>query len=458
MVTLMDKFENLLTKWNQILNKLESNNGLVYPIEIGEKATIQEIQEKEKELGYNLPPSYKSIIQNHARSLSFYYAFSENTMIPDEFSEIFSGEINWDFSELQNLDKLADDLEEDGEDYGKNLRGKLEFSHAGNGDIYAFDMSVKGAEKPVIYWDHEEDTVTYIADSFIDYLEMVTEINCVGSEKWQIEYFLNENGINTSGSKALRWKQWFDAFSETSLDDVKDNLDQLISYIIYRGKLDNAVINSIKLFNKKDLFDKLLNCLHKYESYKDKRMICEIIGEALGHYAKAWVTNLWDENNDELLDARLRSYLSLKCLDANNGVEIVLNYLEKHSEGKINGYDALSHLSSNKSQQVLVWMESHVKFPVTEGWSELFIESNPSWNDIKRWSNLEERHYVTVIHALESMLEDKIAEPDKHYDINLPSKKEFVSLLNDLKSKQMLRTRIQILDELIENVDQFYLV
>jgi len=455
-MTFMNEYENLLKKWDHILNKLERNNGKVQPIEFGEKATIKEIQEKEKELGYKLPPSYKSIIKNYAKSLSFYYSFSEDTMIPTEFSEIFSGEINWDFSELQNLDELAEDLEEDGEDYGKNLRGKLEFSHAGNGDIYAFDMLAEGEEKPVIYWDHEEDTVTYIADSFIDYLEKITELSCVGSEKLQIDYFLNENGLDTSSSNALRWKEWFETFSETTLDDVKNNMDELISYTIYRKKLDKDALNSFLLFNKHDLFDKLLNYLNKYEAFIDKKMVCEIIGEALGIYAKSWVANLWEVNHHMQLDSRLRSYLSIKCLDGNTGLKLVFNYLEEQSNGKINGYDALSHLSSNKSHQVIVWMENHVKFPVTEGWDELYIESNPTWNDIKRWSELEERHQVTLIHALEGVLMNKMYGPSKHFEFSPSSKEEFISLLNNLKIKQILRTRIQIIDNLIENVNQYY--
>jgi len=452
----MDKYKNLVKKWEQILIKLERNNGTVQPINIGEKATIQEIQIKEKELGYNLPPSYKSIILNLSKSLSFYYSFSEGTLIPDEFSEIFSGEIYWDFSELQNLDGLAEDLVEDGEDYGKNLRGKLEFSHAGNGDIYAFDMLVEGEEKPVVYWDHEEDTVTYIADSFSEYLEKITELNCVGSEIWQIEYFLNKNGIDLTGLKAQNWKQWFDSFSETTLDDVRNKIDELITYIISRKKLDTDTLKSLSLFNKYDLFEKLLNYLHKCEEYIDKKVICEIIGEVLGTYAKTWVANLWEFNQDNQLDTRLRSFLSIKCLDPNIGLKLVFQYLEDHAKRKINGYDALSHLTSNKSSQIIVWMERHVSFPVTEGWSELFIESNPSWNDIKRWSELEERHQVTLIHALEGILNNNMNEPSKHAGFILPSKEEFLTFLHDLKTKQLLRTRIQILNDLIENVDRFY--
>lgn len=452
----MDRYKKLLQKWEHIINKIKRNNGKVHHLMKEEKATIEEVKQKESELGYKLPPSYKSIVLNFSKSLSFYYSFSDDTMIPKEFSEIFSGEINWDISSLQNLDSLADDLIDDGEEYGKNLRGKLEFTQAGNGDIYAFDMKAEGEEKPVIYWDHEEDTVTYIADSFIDYLEKITELNCVGSEKWQIEYFLSSSGIEVSSLEAQRWKQWFDSFSETTLEDVKNDLDKLIEYTIYRKKLDTESIKSFLNFNKEELFKKLLKYLNNTEAFTDKKMICVMIGEVIGTYAMKWVENLWELNNERQFDPRLRSYLSMKCLTPHNGLNLVTDYLEEESNGKIDGYKALAHLSLNNTRQVIDWMERHVRFPVTFGWCELFIESNPSWEDISRWSELEERHQVTIIHALEDLLMKKMRDSALKIEFTLPSKEEFVNLLNKIKVKQVLRTRIQILDFLIENLDQFY--
>ncbi|PEJ56150.1 hypothetical protein CN692_18860 [Bacillus sp. AFS002410] len=452
----MDRYEKLLKKWEYIINKIDCNNGEVDPLIKGEKATIEEVNQKESELGYKLPSSYKSIVLNFSKSLTFYYSFSDETQIPKEFSEIFSGEINWDITSLQNIDSLADELVEDGEEYGKNLRGKLEFSQAGNGDIYAFDMLSEGEEKPVIYWDHEEDTVTYIADSFIDYLEKISELNCVGSEKWQIEYFLNTRGLEVSSLKAQRWKQWFDSFSETTLDDVKNSMDKLIEFTIYRKKLDSVSLQSLLKFNIGELFDTLLKYLNKFEALEDKKMICVMIGEAIGTYAMNWVEDLWEQNNESQLDPGLRSYLSIKCLSPNKGLILVTDYLEKQSHGKINGYEALAHLSLNNSRQVKDWMERYVRFPVTSGWCQLYIESNPSWEDISRWSELEEMHQVTMIHVLEDLLKKKTCEPALQIDFTLPSKEAFVNLLNEIKIKQILRTRTQILDSLIENIDQFY--
>lgn len=452
----MEDIKLLISKWEEILQKLENNNGKVHPIEIGKKATIQEIEAKEKELGYQLPPSYKYILHNVGKSLSFYYSFSEDTMIPTEFNEIFSGEINWNIDFLQNLNILADELSEDEEDYGTTLRGKLEFSHGGNGDIYAFDMSVESDEKPVIYWDHEEDTVNYVADSFIDYLFRITELGCTGSEKWQLEYFLSETGLDTTSPAAVKWKHWFESFSETTLDDVKNNMEQLIAFVVFRKKLDEETIDFLKKFNRNELFNYLLEELLKNEAFNDQRIICEIIGRVLGNYAEKWVSSLWEVKQDNM-DIRLRSYLTSMCISKDRGLALVFNFLEQESNKMITGYEALSHLGDFHSRDVISWMENHVKFPVTEGWDELFVRSNFSWGDLERWTSLEEKHEVTVIHALEMYVHENLEKNKYPYVISvLPTKLKFIDFLVKLRANQVLKKRIMHIEKVIQNINIFY--
>lgn len=452
----MEDIKFLLSKWKQTLNKIELNNGTIHPIEMGDKATIREIKAKEIELGYQLPPSYKYILQNLGKSLSFYYSFSEDTMIPRNFNEIFSGEISWNIDFLQNLDELADELMEDGEDYGKTLRGKLEFSHAGNGDIYAFDMSVESEEKPVIYWAHEEDTVTYVADSFIDYLVKITELGCIGSEKWQLEYFLTDSGLKTTSPEAVEWKYWFESFSETTLDDVKNDIEQLIAFVIYRKKLDGKAIDYFQKFNKKQLFDLLLDEFQRKKAFEDQKIVCEIIGKVLGVYVEPWVISLW-ETKQNVIDYRLRSYLTSMCLRKDRALKLVFNFLEHESNKKIIGYEALSHLGDFHSRDVITWMENHVTFPVTEGWDELFMKSNFTWDDIERWTSLEEKHEVTVIHALEKYVHEKITNYKyTHVISDLPTKSMFKEFLLKLLNKQVLKKRSIPLENAIQNIHIFY--
>lgn len=452
----MEDIKLLISKWRQILQKLDNNNGKVSPIEIGKKATTQEIEAKEKELGYQLPPSYKYILHNLGKSLSFYYSFSKDTMIPSEFNEIFSGEINWNIDFLQNLNMLADELMEDGEDYGRTLRGKLEFSHSGNGDVYAFDMTVDSDEKPVIYWEHEEDTVTYIADSFIDYLFRITELGCIGSENWQFEYFLNDMGLDTTSPAAGKWKHWFESFSETTLEDVKNNMEQLVAFVVYRKKLDEETIDLFQKFNRNELFQYLLEELHKKEAFNDEKIICEIIGRVLGIHAETWVTSLWESKQDNI-DTKLRSYLTSMCTSKDRGLTLVFNFLEQESGKKITGYEALSHLGDFHSRDVISWMENHVKFPVTEGWDELFVRSNFSWDDLERWTSLEEKHEATTIHALEIYVQEKVANNKyPHVISGLPSNSEFIDFLVKLRATQVLKKRILPIENVIQNINIFY--
>ncbi|MED3549371.1 SMI1/KNR4 family protein [Cytobacillus praedii] len=450
----MEDIQFLISKWKEILHKLEKNNGKVCQMEIGETATLQEIEAKEKEVGCQLPPSYKYIVHNIGKSLSFYYSFSEDTMIPGEFREIFSGEIHWNIDFLQNL-TIAADLLEDGEYYRRTLREKLEFSHAGNGDVYAFDMSVDREEKPVIYWDHEEDTITYIADSFIDYLLKMTELGCIGSEKWQFEYFLSDSGLDTAGSAAVRWKQWFETFSETTLEDVKNNMEQLIAFVVYREKLDEETITLLQKFNKKELFQFLLNELHREVAFKDQMLLCEMIGRVLGQNAETWVSSIWEAKPD-YMDTRLRSYLTSMCISKDKGLPLVINFLEQESNNKITGYEALSQLGHFHSRDVISWMENHVKFPVTEGWDELFLKSNFSWDDLKRWTSLEEKHEATVIHALEKYVHEKENNKCSYVISGLPAKSECIDFLVKLRNKQVLKKRKLPIENVIQNIDLFY--
>ncbi|WP_078552263.1 SMI1/KNR4 family protein [Bacillus alkalicellulosilyticus] len=452
----MEELTGLVTKWEQTLQKVKGNNGTASPIEIGEKATEQEIQAKEKELGYPLPPSYIDALQNIGKSLSFYYAFSEETIIPIEFDEIFSGEIHWHIDYLQSLDELADQLKDDDEDYASTLRGKVEFSHAANGDLYAFDMLVEGKEKPVVYWNHEDGTITFIANSFRDYLEKITELHCIGSEIWQLFPFLDKTGLDPTSPEAIEWRKWFNSFSETTLDDVKDDLDQLIAYVLHQKKLDAEVIPYFSSTDKKKLFEKLKEELDHAKSLDEQKIIAEIIGKVLGAYAEPWVTSLWEEEPCSV-DVTVRSILTSYCLDRKQALQLVFNSLENSSTKKINGYKALAHLQNFHSKDVIVWMEKHVTFPVTEGWDTLFLKSNLSWHEIERWSGLEEKHQTVVIHSLENYVHTKLLHPnDPHVLVELPPKQEFISFLINLRDKQVLKKRISAVEKVIENVHVFY--
>lgn len=64
-------------------------------------------------------------------------------------------------------------------------------------------------------------------------------------------------------------------------------------------------------------------------------------------------------------------------------------------------------------------------------------------DDLVRWTSLEEKHEVTVIHALEMYVHEKVANnKNLHVVSDLPTKAEVVDFLVKLYSKQMLKKQI----------------
>ncbi|WP_349409861.1 SMI1/KNR4 family protein [Pseudalkalibacillus sp. SCS-8] len=212
----MSKFEELTTKWENLIDELEEAELEVEVIESEGPASPEEILEAEKKLNMKLPPSYKDFILNVSKRLHFAWYLPEEDMelVPEELGEIYQGEIHIDFDVLEDLTHFADDWYEDGVDHGVHWRNKIAFAHASNGDLYTFDGSNEREEKPVYYLEHEGEDAQFLAESFIDYLERITELFVVGTELWHFEAFLDETGINTKSANAEKWKKWFTTYIE----------------------------------------------------------------------------------------------------------------------------------------------------------------------------------------------------------------------------------------------------
>jgi hypothetical protein len=78
-------------------------------------------------------------------------------------------------------------------------------------------------------------------------------------------------------------------------------------------------------------------------------------------------------------------------------------------------------------------------------------------DDLVRWTSLEERHEVTVIHALEVYVHEKAANNKNLHGVSdLPTKSEFVDFLVKFHSTQVLKKRIMLIENIIQNVNIFY--
>lgn len=439
--------ENLIDKWKSIIEKIKQNGGSVHELTMEPPATMQEVNDKETALGIRLPSEFQEVLNRHAKGLYFRWSLPDEAILPSEFREIFAGELGWhtDWLEFWN--------ERDSEDNTcLGLKNKLTFFQVGNGDYIAFDMSTD-EEPPVVYWDHETDEVHPIAASFKKYLSKMTELYCIGAEIWQYEAFLGPKGVDTDSDLAERWKHWFDGFQSLRFEEAERYIDTLLPYIKYYGIVKEREVKALQNHDVNKVFHTVLKQLPIVDP-KERSALCLVIGEYIRSGAEEWVRGLWVDRAGDV-KAEERSYLTARCLPLEEGLGLVMKFLGSSSE-PVDPIDALRHLSVFQSNRVIAWLEEYGRLPATNGWAQLYAFSSPKWEDVIRWSKLETRHRLTLIHALEELIRDH-KKPYEYRPLKIdgvPSKDDLIKFLEQLHDEEMLNTKKAIIKKVMESVDK----
>ncbi|PFX96277.1 hypothetical protein COL41_09510 [Bacillus mycoides] len=201
--------QNWINNWNETFHQIEKIKGEIESFIVEKSATEEEIKLIEQQLGYPLPISFRGVLVKFSKQVELRWSFPDELSIPAEFDAIFAGELCWNLDSIEDLTEVADSLKDVGDNYGENLRQKLAFYTVANGDYLALDLNSNNEDAAVIYWDHEEDSVTYVADNFIEFIEKFTDLHLIGAEIWQWETFIDSKGINTDSEIAQKWKKLF---------------------------------------------------------------------------------------------------------------------------------------------------------------------------------------------------------------------------------------------------------
>ncbi|HDR4686295.1 SMI1/KNR4 family protein [Bacillus cereus] len=201
--------QNWINNWNETFHQIEKIKGDIESFVVEKSATEEEIKLTEQQLGYPLPISFKEVLVKFSKQVELRWSFPDELSIPAEFDDIFAGELCWNLDSIEDLAEVADSLKDVGDNYGENLRQKLAFYTVPNGDYLALDLNSNNEDAAVVYWDHEEDSVTYVADNFIEFIEKFTDLHLIGAEIWQWETFIDSKGINTDSELAQKWKKLF---------------------------------------------------------------------------------------------------------------------------------------------------------------------------------------------------------------------------------------------------------
>ncbi|WP_284640778.1 SMI1/KNR4 family protein [Paenibacillus silviterrae] len=442
----MNQFKQYQAKWEQTQQQIHSIGGKGSQLVVEPPATIEQIDQIENRLGYKLPESFRNVLLHYSKHVYFRWFFPDETIVPVRFREIFAGELGWNTEWIEDLSSISDDI---GNGYGESLKYKLSFFMVGNGDYLCLDMNQETT--PVVYWSHEEDEIYYIADSFEDYICNATELHCVGSEVWQLDYFLTPDGLDPKSKASFDWLSWFDTLTSTKLEAISHSVPDLLEFILVRGPVEE-IMSVLNTHNPAEVFDHILIKLPDVEP-KQVNALCTAIGEVLNINAADWVRQLW-EMDVPFLNVYQRSCLTSRCLPLKEGLALVFNYLEQTHPGRIPSPEAKQHLVHFRSNHVIKWMLDKVTLPVNIGWDTLYAFSEPEWTDVVQWFNLEQRHQMTVLNALHLIYCKEKSNNEQLDILHKPSIPEMKNFLTQMKDKEILHNKKRIYDDIVHSLHE----
>lgn len=208
--------------WNWILEIARQRNWDTYPLIIKSAVEEFEIERLEVRIKNTLPTEFKIILTNYSAEVKMGWQI-QNEKTVGEFRGIFCGcggvseyrtnSYLWSFDKLEQLYEtylswLKDCYSDPNDQYGKHYYDKIPFIEVPNGDLIVFDKNGQ-----VIYLSHDDGPLhgSKLADNFIEFITLWSNVGCVGTESEQFLPFYNKdkNKFQNSDSGAvIRWKEW----------------------------------------------------------------------------------------------------------------------------------------------------------------------------------------------------------------------------------------------------------
>jgi hypothetical protein len=220
----MDKdiWEKWNKEWNWILNIAIKRNWKYEPLKLITPIDIITISKTEEQFQIKFPNDFKEVLTNYASGVKFGWQIEENKHPVGEFNDLFCGcggvtkyrknAYLWDFNNFPELYRTyegwkTDCYDDPTDSYGKHYYDKIPLMDVPNGDLIVFDKFGQ-----VIYLSHDDGPLhgERLAENFIEFITLWSNLGCVGTESEQFSVFYDEEKqkIMNTEMKIERWKKW----------------------------------------------------------------------------------------------------------------------------------------------------------------------------------------------------------------------------------------------------------
>jgi hypothetical protein len=189
---------------------------------VKEVVHIDTVNALEHKLGIQYPADFKDILTKYSSGLLMGWQVTDDDEPQGEFRNIFCGASGvsehkqnpflWDFDKLEEVYKdyigwITDCYNDPTDSYGKHYYNKVPFISVLNGDLIAFDTNGQ-----VVYLSHDDGPLhgEKLADNFIEFITLWSNLGCVGTESEQFAVFYDKDNekLMSDGPKIDRWKKW----------------------------------------------------------------------------------------------------------------------------------------------------------------------------------------------------------------------------------------------------------
>lgn len=123
-------------------------------------ATIEQVIEVEDKLGYSIPQDFRNVLLRTSAHCEFRWFLPNDFRLPDEFRQLFSGELHWGITFILDFNYGKDEWVKNVfpspvDAYDQVWHHKFVFQEVGNGDYLSIDLNPDSYGK-IIYLSHDD--------------------------------------------------------------------------------------------------------------------------------------------------------------------------------------------------------------------------------------------------------------------------------------------------------------